>query len=172
MEALPYGKDSPAKREQRHRDARWEWLKTVSGWFRLTGQCKGEVENGLEAYIDFATAEACRPRFATSYLGEWDDFWRSAAEAGQARCCSDVPLLVISQDPDRPKPGWDAQSLAANPIWARLQENVKRLSPRSRRIIARGSGHHVMIDRPGFVVRATTGSAFQSAQPSLLATNP
>jgi pimeloyl-ACP methyl ester carboxylesterase len=33
-----------------------------------------------------------------------------------------------------------------------LQERLKDLSPRSRRIIARNSGHHVMIDRPDVVI--------------------
>lgn len=151
-DALPDANDSEAKRKQRHRMATTEWLKETSGWARLSGQCRGEVERGLEAYIDLATAEACRPSFAASWLGEWDDFWRSGEEAAQAPCCGNLPLLVISQDPDRPKPGWDAQSIAANPIWAGLQENLKKLSPRSRRIIARNSGHHIMIDRPDVII--------------------
>jgi pimeloyl-ACP methyl ester carboxylesterase len=37
-----------------------------------------------------------------------------------------------------------------------LQENLKTLSPHSRRIIARGSGHHVMFDRPDVIISATT----------------
>ena len=152
VEALPYGKDSEAQRRQRHREATWESIKEASGWARITGQCKGEVDKGLEAYIGFANAEACRPQFGTSYLGEWDDFWLSAKQAANARCCGDLPMLVISQDPDRPKPGWTAQQIAAQPIWYSLQEHLKALSPRSRRIVARGSAHHVMIDRPDVVV--------------------
>ena len=35
-----------------------------------------------------------------------------------------------------------------------MQESLKRLSPQSRRIIARGSGHHVMIERPDVVIAA------------------
>jgi pimeloyl-ACP methyl ester carboxylesterase len=152
VEALPDAKDSEAKRKQRHRMATVEWLKETSGWARLSGQCKGEVERGLETYMDLAAAEACRPSFAASWLGEWDDFWRSGEEAAHAPCCGNLPLLVISQDPDRPKPGWSTQSLAAIPIWAGLQENLKKLSLRSRRIIARNSGHHIMIDRPDIII--------------------
>jgi hypothetical protein len=59
-----------------------------------------------------------------------------------------LAMLIISQDPDRPKPGWTAESIAGQPVWNRLQESLKRLSSRSGRIIARNSGHHVMIDRP------------------------
>ena len=124
----------------------WQWLKEASGWARLTGNCEGDVEHGLEAYADFARAGACRP-FPTSALGEWDEFWHSGEEAAHARCCGDLPVLIISQDPDRPKPGWTAQAIAAQSTWNSLQEHLKALSPHSRRIIARNSGHHVMIDR-------------------------
>jgi pimeloyl-ACP methyl ester carboxylesterase len=150
--ALPGAKDTEEKRSKRHRDAIWEWLKDASGWARLSGHCQGDLESGLEAYRDLARAEACRPSFETSWLGEADAFEISAEQAAAARCCGDLPLLVISQDPDRPKPGWTAQQIAAQPIWNTLQENLKRLSPHSRRIIARNSGHHVMIDRPDVII--------------------
>jgi pimeloyl-ACP methyl ester carboxylesterase len=152
-EALPDAKDSAAKRSVRHRQAMVEWIKETSGWARLSGQCQGEVERGLEDYLALARAEACRPAFSASWLGEWYDFWLSGEQAAQAHCCGDLPLLIVSQDPDRPKPGWSAQSIAANPIWASLQENLKTLSPRSRRIIARNSGHHIMTDRPDVIIR-------------------
>jgi pimeloyl-ACP methyl ester carboxylesterase len=135
-----------------HRAAIWDLVKQSTGWARLRGECKGDVYPGLQAYSGFAGAEACRPAYARAGLAEWDEFWHSADEAAQARCCGDIPLLIISQDPDRPKSGWDAQSIAAQPIWNQLQESLKTLSPQSRRIIARGSGHHVMIDRPDVVI--------------------
>jgi pimeloyl-ACP methyl ester carboxylesterase len=138
--AFPDRKDSPEKRRQRHRDAMLEWLKETSGLARLTGNCNGDIEKGLEAYADLARAEACRPAFAASWLGESDDFWRSADEAAAGNCCGDLPLLIISQDPDRPKPSWSAENIAAQPIWNRLQEGLKRLSPHSRRIIAETAG--------------------------------
>ena len=43
--------------------------------------------------------------------------------------------------------------MAERRIWGDLQEQMKGLSPGSRRIIARSSGHHVMIDRPDVIVR-------------------
>jgi len=152
IEELPGAKDTEAARSKRHRDAEIEWLKEASGWARVTGNCKGEVEEGLEAYLPMARAEACRPSYATSWLGEWDEFWHSGEEAAAAKCCGELPLLVISQDPDRAKQGWSAAMIAAQPIWNSLQERLKRLSPHSRRIIARGSGHHVMTDRPDVII--------------------
>ena len=152
FQQLPDAKDTEAKRRKRHREAMRRWLKEASGWARVSGQCKGYNRPGLEVYADLARAEACRPAFATSWVGEWDDFWRSGEEAGGARCCGNLPVLIISQDPARPKAGWSAQRIAALPIWNSLQENLKQLSPRSRRIIARTSGHPVILDRPDVVI--------------------
>lgn len=151
LTVFPGRMDTHENFRRRHRDADWQWLREFTGYARITGQCKGTVEKGLESYVPFASAETCRPSFTTAWLPEYDAFWRSADEAARANCCGNVPLLVISQDPDRPKDGWDAQSIAQQPMWSQLQDNLKRLSPNSRRIIAKLSGHHVMIDRPDVV---------------------
>jgi pimeloyl-ACP methyl ester carboxylesterase len=153
--AIPDRLDSEQRRKQRHRDAFWQWVREASGWERLMGRCHGTLGPGMEAYADFGRAEACRPEYSRAWLSESDAFWTSAEQAGKAGCCGTLPLVIISQDPDRPKPGWDAASIAANPIWNRLQEDLKTLSPHSRRIIARGAGHHVMFDRPEVIVSAT-----------------
>jgi pimeloyl-ACP methyl ester carboxylesterase len=155
VRALPHAEYTEDKRSQQHRQAWWTWFKEASGWSRLSGQCEGDLEPGMQAYANQARAEACRPSYALSWLGEWDEFWHSAEQAAQAPCCGDRPLLVISQDPDRPKPGWSAEAVAVQPIWNGLQEGLKRLSPHSRRIIARNARHHVMADRPDVVISGT-----------------
>jgi pimeloyl-ACP methyl ester carboxylesterase len=38
-------------------------------------------------------------------------------------------------------------------MWSELQDNLKQLSPHSRRIIAKSSGHHIMLERPEVVIR-------------------
>ena len=152
VQALSYGRDSEEKKKKRHRDAEWDLVKEATGWARLTGHCQGEVPKGLEAYRGQIAAETCRPSYTMTWLPEWDAFWTSAEQAAQARCCGELPLVIISQDPDRPKPGWSAESLAAQPVWVKLQESLKSLSPHSRRIVARGSGHHVMFDRPDVII--------------------
>ena len=151
---MPTGAWTAEKARQIHRDNMWDLIKQSTGWARLRGECKGDVEPGLDAWRNLARAGACRPAYARSGLAEWDEFWHSADQAAQAHCCGGIPLVVVSQDPDRPTPGWDARRIAGQPIWNRLQESLKALSPRSRRIIARGSGHHVMIDRPDVVIGA------------------
>jgi pimeloyl-ACP methyl ester carboxylesterase len=153
--AIPDRLDSDVKRKQRHRAAMWQWVREASGWERLQGRCHATLGPGMEAYAEFGKAESCRPGYSTAWLSESDAFWISAEQAEKASCCGSLPLVIISQDPDRPKPGWDAASIAASPICDRLQENLKTLSPHSRRIIARGAGHHVMFDRPDVIVSAT-----------------
>jgi pimeloyl-ACP methyl ester carboxylesterase len=153
FQAMPSAKDTETKRRKRRREAIRRWLKETSGWARLSDQCRGYNRPGLEAYADLARAEACRPSFATSWVGESDDFERSGEQASEARCCGELPVLIISQDTERPKSGASAQKVAGNSIWNSLQESLKRLSPRSRRIIARSSGHAIMFDRPDVVIR-------------------
>lgn len=142
--------DSAEKRKQRHRDAFWQWVREASGWERLRGRCHDSLGPGMQAYAHYGDAESCRSFYSRAWLSESDAFWITLEQAGKAGCCGNLPLVIISQDPDRPKPGWDAVS-----IWNRLQEDLKQLSPHSRRIIAKGSGHHVMFDRPEVIVSAT-----------------
>jgi len=151
---IPGGAWTPEEARQVHHDAMWDLINQSTGWARLRGQCQGEVEKGLDTWRDVARAEACRPAHARSGLAEWDEFWHSADEAAEARCCGNIPLVIVSRDPDWRKPGWGAQTIAAQPIWNKLQESLKALSPQSRRIIARGSGHHVHIDRPDVAIAA------------------
>ena len=149
IQAIPGSAYSAELIKRKHREVMLEWWKEASGWALLVGDCKAEVEPGLETYSHFARAEACRPSFATSWRGEADQFWNSAQEAARARCCNDLPLIIISQDLDSPR---SSQPTSTRPIWNFLQEGLKALSPRARRVIARGSGHAVMIDRPDVVI--------------------
>jgi len=84
-----------------------------------------------------------------SWRGEADQFWNSAEEASHAHCCGNRLLLIISQDPNHPQ---SSQARPIRSIWNSLQEHLKVRSPRSRRVIARSSGHAVMVDRPDIVI--------------------
>jgi len=157
--AIPGSGYSAQLIQQKHREVVLEWWKEASGWALLAGDCKVEVEAGLESYRHLARAETCRPSYATSWRGEADQFWHSAEEAAHAHCCGDLPLLIISQDPDNAQ---STQPPSIRPIWNSLQEHLKLLSARNHRTIARGSGHHVMIDRPDVVVRGIQQIAAQT----------
>lgn len=61
----------------------------------------------------------------------------------------DLPILIFSQDPHPPPDPHTPAKLAGefSSVWNQMQEDLKHLSTRSRRIIARGSSHHIQIDR-------------------------
>jgi len=64
---------------------------------------------------------------------------------------NDLPVLVLSSDPAKQMA--DHMSRVEVDAWGRMQENLRRLSTHSRRIIAKGSGHNIQLDRPDLVDR-------------------
>ncbi len=147
--------------DQQREDARsalvWAKLGRATGISRLRGRCRARSPKGLGALAEYFDEAACDPSRLEAEVRELESFERSAAQVPRGEgALGDLPLLIISQDPDRPKPGWDARSIAANPIWAALQQRSMRLSSRSARIIARGSGHQVHLDRPDVIVTAVS----------------
>jgi hypothetical protein len=61
-----------------------------------------------------------------------------------------LPILIFSQDPNRVLTQKHPSRAMVNleHEWSQLQENLKGLSTRSRRIVAKGSSHSVQLDRP------------------------
>jgi hypothetical protein len=111
------------------------------------------VPKALEQYRAASDAEMCRPGYVGGDLAEFLNFEVSGREAERLTSFGDRPLLVLSQDPERPKPGWTADAIAGQPIWNREQEALKSLSSRSWRVIARGSPHHIHLERPDVALR-------------------
>ena len=78
-----------------------------------------------------------------------ENFDRSGTETVHTASFGDLPILVLSSDP--------AKALASHqqPLivdaWERMQGNLARLSTRGRRIIAKGSGHYIQLDRPDLI---------------------
>jgi pimeloyl-ACP methyl ester carboxylesterase len=145
------------QRDAARRALFWARLGRATGIARLLGRCRARSPTGLEALAEYFDEAACDPTRMAAALGELEAFDRSAAQvARRDGALGDRPLVVISQDPDRPKPGWDAQSIANNPIWASLQHRSMRLSSRSARIIAQGSRHQVHLDRPDVIIAAVS----------------
>jgi pimeloyl-ACP methyl ester carboxylesterase len=162
---------SPALRKrllaERHREAPWLFFKVATGLGRLSGDyCNRNTSQRIPAVQDLARAEDCRPTYMNSWLGEWDDFEPSAEQVAKLPCCASMPLLIISQDPGPPKPG-SFRPKNGEETWDSVQEQLKHLSPRSMRIIARNSGHYVMVDRPDVVlagIRIVTNELNGSAE--------
>ena len=134
----------------RPRRVKWDRLKVWSGWQRMTTGCHADVPKVQENLRAAYDAEECRPEWVGADVGEFVNFEDDGRAAGRLTSFGDLPEVVISQDPHRSA----GPALAASqPIWEPMQENLKSMSTRSWRVIAKGASHHVHHDRPDVVVR-------------------
>ena len=80
---------------------------------------------------------------------ETDSIDRSGEETVHSGPYGELPILIFSQDPavEAAQPRMSAVAQA----WNQMQEDLKKLSTRSRRIIANGSGHYVQLKRAGLI---------------------
>jgi pimeloyl-ACP methyl ester carboxylesterase len=134
-----------------HRQLFWDrWLATF-GVTRLRGKCG---VGGWGASAPWSPADDdCFPLGLATARREAGDFTTSAAETLHTGPFPAIPVLIFSQDPSLRVPGTpDAEQAETAEIWNSLQEGLKRLSPRSRRIIARGSPHHIEQYRPELLI--------------------
>jgi hypothetical protein len=75
----------------------------------------------------------------------------SRREVVQTGPFGDLPVLVLSRDEAGPLPAALRAKMAS--LQFRTQENLKNLSSRSHRIIARGSTHYIQLDRADLLNR-------------------
>jgi hypothetical protein len=62
-----------------------------------------------------------------------------------------LPILIFSHDPVKAQSTANSIQKMADDAWSQMQEDLKKLSTRSRRIIARGSSHYIQIDRADLI---------------------
>lgn len=130
------------------------------GVARATGQCD-KVTPGLEKYAVWIKATTCYYPTADAYVREDEAVGASRTEAGAASSVGRIPVLVLSQDSSKPIPPFlkgritDADWKASSEAHDEDQKAFLTLSPRSRRVIATGSGHYIQYDQPGVVVAET-----------------
>jgi len=123
------------------------------GVARAMGMCD-QVMPGFEAQAGLLKADACIPAQINVYQREEAGWSASLLETAQTGSYGDLPILVFSRDPSQPLPPQlpapvtAAEWRRANVIWDRLQQGLVKLSTRSHRIIAKGSGHYIQFDRP------------------------
>jgi pimeloyl-ACP methyl ester carboxylesterase len=123
---------------------------------RLLGLCE---ENAVTRAAD------CNWHGAREQLAEMSAFPESAAETAQTGSLADLPLAVLSHDPD--KPSSDLPPDLAKPVnqaWEKMQEELAHLSTRGTQVVARNSGHYIQIDRPDVVIEAVRGVVEQAKQ--------
>jgi pimeloyl-ACP methyl ester carboxylesterase len=153
-------------------DLRWPKIQTVLGIERLRGRCgqhewtgRGTVPSDSPEFMALLRADDCMLSVLDTTGREEEDFRASCQEAKKTGPFPDVPILIFSEDPEHRPADWEPAELF--PVfavsWNTLQEGLKQLSPRSRRIIARRSSHYVQVDRPELVI-AEVGHMIRSIQ--------
>ena len=121
--------------------AKWSY---VLGIPRITGDCN--IGEGFEILAGKMLSEdQCRAALFTALEREDEDFRQSGEETIHSGPFGDLPILIFSQDNH---PSASEPRSKEDEIWDQMQEELKSLSTRSRRIIAKGSGHYIQIERP------------------------
>lgn len=124
----------------------WLWnLALIAGVPRVLGMCKGHP--GPDAILDKQRAEEiCRLR--TASFSELQDFDLSSQQSVGSKSFGNLPILIVSRDPANRLPAKPSQAeIDSRGVWSQMQDDLKNLSTRSRRIVAKNSSHYVMYDR-------------------------
>jgi pimeloyl-ACP methyl ester carboxylesterase len=134
----------------------WMQWKTALGIQRLLGRC-GQTPAGYEAYSGLIKADDCIPLEIATVQREGVAFERSCKEVEDTGPFRSLPILIFSQDPNNQDPDIPANIRAdfSSP-WNSLQESLKKLSPLSRRVIAKGSSHYIQTYRPDLLNKEVT----------------
>lgn len=113
---------------------------------RLFGLCEGDP---------LQRAAHCNLHSARATREESEAFPASAAETARTGTLRDMPLAVLSHDPDKPSTQLPPDlAKTINQEWEEMQDELSHLSTRGTRTIAKNSGHYIQIDRPDLVIEA------------------
>jgi pimeloyl-ACP methyl ester carboxylesterase len=130
--------------------ALWKEATIAAGIPRLLGACS-RPSPGFGAQAARLQAEdQCHDRSA-AVARELQSFDRSGEETVHTGPYGTLPVLIFSQDPAHTAA--QGQPEAVVKAWNQMQEDLKLLSTRSRRIIAKGSSHYIQGDRPDLIER-------------------
>jgi hypothetical protein len=88
---------------------------------------------------------------ANSSLSEARSMEQSGLETVHSGPYGDLPILIFSQDPYKSMSTENAAQKGVEAAWSQMQEDLKKLSTRSRRIVAKGSGHYIQTDRADLI---------------------
>jgi pimeloyl-ACP methyl ester carboxylesterase len=114
---------------------------------RLFGACSRSFPGFDAAAAKLQAEDRCHPQLG-AIAAERASFDRSGEETVQTGPYGALPILILSQDPGK-EAAQGAASVAQ--AWDQMQENLKKLSTQSQRIIARGSSHYIQLDRQDLI---------------------
>jgi pimeloyl-ACP methyl ester carboxylesterase len=107
------------------------------GFPRLFGACPGSFPGFALRSAMLQLEGLCHEHFE-AYASESENFDRSSTEVLHADSYGTLPVLIFSR-------------YTTDRAWNQKQEDLKKLSTRSYRIIARNSGHYIQLDRPELI---------------------
>jgi pimeloyl-ACP methyl ester carboxylesterase len=111
---------------------------------RLLGLCD---ENPVQR------AAECNWHTARESAAEMKAIHDSAAMAALTGTLGDMPLAVLSHDPEKSSADLPADlAKPTNDAWEKMQEELARLSTRGTQTIAKNSSHYIQLDRPDVVI--------------------
>jgi pimeloyl-ACP methyl ester carboxylesterase len=139
-----------------NREATFLEYATPFGIPRLLGLCDDNVA---------VRAAECNWHTEREKIAEMKTFSQSAAEAGSVTSLGDIPLVVLSHDPDKPSAEFPADlATSTNQAWEKMQEELGHLSTRGTQSIAKNSSHYIPFDRPELVINAVRSVVEQARQ--------
>ena len=111
---------------------------------RLLGLCEDDpVQRAAE----------CNLHSAREGVAELKAFPESAAETAATGTLGDLPLAVLSHDPDKPSADLPADlAQPTNEAWEKMQQELAHLSTQGTQTIAKNSAHYIQLDRPDVVI--------------------
>jgi pimeloyl-ACP methyl ester carboxylesterase len=114
----------------------------IAGLPRLIGMCSQRMPRFETHASQMQAEDLCQLRVG-AMAAEADSFNRSGKETVHTGPYGALPILIFSQDTAKMHNGMSTDLANA---WNKMQEDLKKLSTHSRRIIAIGSSHYVQID--------------------------
>jgi pimeloyl-ACP methyl ester carboxylesterase len=113
---------------------------------------RGWCAQGSEEIHQAMTAFSCKPRVFRTNYDQVSLFGESARQVRALGKLGNLPLVVISRDPERPARRGEKIVREAEQRHQQRQQDLARLSSNSTYVIAEGSGHGVPQQRPDVVV--------------------
>lgn len=131
---------------------------------RLLGLCESDpVQRAAE----------CNFHSARENVAELKAVSESAAESAATPSLGDMPLAVLSHDPEKASSEFPPDlAKPVNEAWEKMQEEMAHLSTRGTQTIVQNSSHYIQIDQPNAVIDAVHAVAEQARQSSSVSASP
>jgi pimeloyl-ACP methyl ester carboxylesterase len=118
-------------------------------------------------------AAECNFHSARENVAELKAVSESAAQTAATPSLGDMPLAVLSHDPEKPSGEFPPElAKPVNEAWEKMQEEMAHLSTRGTQRIVKNSSHYIQIDQPDIVIDAVRAVVEQARQSSAASTSP